>query len=247
MSKFRFRFILTLAFFISFLFQNCKDNSVGKGNDKKEEVQTHADQSNTDKIDVDDIINKYAKQLSNSDIKIVDSITCAQMEINQENYDKGISTYGYYSVKSNLLNGKIAGDLNGDKQTDYIANYSCENCYGGNGSGNYLSNCFFLTSKDNQITVNEEMTNDFKQKLINVVTKKFGNPYFTKPEKEIMINGIEFTAIKNQIAYGTFNINTEACQESPFPCVEGTFEYDANNRTVKMLGEINDEYVDQSN
>ena len=235
MSK--FRFILTLAFFISFLFQSCKDNSVEQGNDKKDEVQTHVNQSNMDKIDVDDIINKYAKQLSNSDIKIVDSITCAQMEINQENYDKGIITYGYYSIKSNLLNGKLAGDLNGDKQTDYIANYSCENCYGGNGSGNYLSNCFFLTSKDNELIVNEEMTNDFKKKLINTIKKDFGYIY-VKPEKEIMVNGIEFTEIRNQIAYGTFKINTDACQGSPFPCAEGTFEYDPNNRTLKMLGKI---------
>lgn len=237
MSK--FRFILTLAFFISLLFQSCKDNSIKQANDKKEEVQTPVDQSNMDKIDVDDIINKYAKQLTNSDIRIVDSITCAQMEINRENYDKGISTYGYYSIKSNLLNGKIAGDLNGDKQTDYIANYSCENCYGGNGSGNYLSNCFFLTSKDNELIVNKEMTNDFKKKLIDAIKKDFGDLYVVKPEKEIMINGIEFTEIKNQIAYGTFNINTEACQGSPFPCVEGTFEYDANNRTLKMSGKIN--------
>jgi hypothetical protein len=236
MSK--FRFILTLAFFISFLFQSCKDNSVEQGNDKKDEVQTHVNQSNMDKIDVDDIINKYAKQLSNSDIKIVDSITCAQMEINQENYDKGISTYGYYSIKSNLLNGKIAGDLNGDKQTDYIANYSCENCYGGNGSGNYLSNCFFLTSKDNELIVNEEMTNDFKKKLINTIKKDFGDIYVVKPEKEMMVNGIEFTEIKNQMAYGMFNINTDACEGSSFPCVKGTFEYDANNKTLKMSGKI---------
>ena len=236
MSK--FRFTLTLAFFISLLFQSCKDNSAEQGKNKKDGDQTQVDQSNMDKIDVDDIINKYAKQLSNSDIKIVDSIMCTQMEINQENYDKGISTYGYYSIKSNLLNGKIAGDLNGDEQTDYIANYSCENCYGGNGSDNYLSNCFFLTSKDNELIVNEEMTNDFKKNLINTIKKDFGDIYEVKPEKERMVNGIEFTEIKNQIAYGTFNINTDACEGSPFPCVKGTFEYDANNKTLKMSGKI---------
>ena len=59
-----------------------------------------------------------------------------------------------------------------------------------------------------------------------------------KPEKERMVNGIEFTEIKNQIAYGTFNINTDACEGSPFPCVKGTFEYDANNKTLKMSGKI---------
>lgn len=233
MSK--FRFALTLAFFITLLFQSCKDDSSKQSNTKNEEV---LNQSKIDDIDVDDIINKYAKQLSNSDIKIVDSIACSQMGINSENYDKGIRTYGYYSIKSNLLKGKIAGDLNGDKQTDYIANYSCENCYGGNASDNYLSNCFFLTSKNNELIVNEEMTNDFKKNLINTIKKDFGDIYEVKPEKEIMVNGIEFTEIKNQIAYGTFNINTNACEGSPFPCVEGKFEYDVKNKRLKMSGNI---------
>jgi hypothetical protein len=237
MSK--FRFTVTLAFFISFLVQSCKDNTVEQGIAQKKEVEVQVGQSNIDKINLDYIIDNYIKQLSNSDIKIVDSITCAQMELNRENYDKGIITYGYYSIKSNLLNGKIAGDLNGDKQTDYIANYSCENCYGGIGSGNYLSNCFFLTSKDNELIVNEEMTNDFKKKLIDTIKKDFGEEYIgVKPEKEKMINGIEFTEIKNQIAYGTFNINTDACEGSPFPCVKGTFEYDTSNKTLKMSGKI---------
>lgn len=204
------------------------------------------DQSNIDKIDVDNIINKYAKQLSNSDIKIVDSITCAQMELNREKYDKRIRTYGYYSIKSNLLNGKITGDLNGDKQTDYIANYSCENCFGGTGSGNYLSNCFFVTSKDNELIVNEEMTNDFKKNLVDTIKKDFGEEYIgVKPEKEMMINGIEFTEIKNQIAYGTFFINTSACQGSTFPCVEEKFEYDANNKTLVLSGKITVEEVEE--
>lgn len=228
---------LTFSILICTIFQNCKDDNGESSKENKDIVNT-TKQVKSDEGIIDDIINRYAKQLSNSDIKIVDSISCAQMEINRENYDRGTATYGYYSIKSNLLKGKIAGDLNGDMRTDYIANYSCENCYGGNGNGNYLSNCFFITSKENELIVNEEMTVDFKQKFIDEIKKDFGNPYFDKAQKEIMINGIEFTKVKNQIAYGTFNINTEACQGSPFPCVDGTFEYDANNRTLKMLAKI---------
>lgn len=229
-------------FFILVLFQNCKNNS-----SKEENSVSVIDNISEKKIDIDSIIDNYAKQLSNSDFRIVDSITCVKLSTNPENYDNGIRAYGYYSVKSNLLQRKVEGDLNNDEQKDYIANYSCENCWNGIGAGNYLSNCFFLTSEKDKIVVNEQMTNDFKQKFIDEINERFGNPYFKKAQKEIMINGIEFTKIENQIAYGKFNINTEACQGSPFPCVEGTFEYDANNRTVKMLGKINDEYVDQSN
>lgn len=228
---------MTFAFSIFVLFQNCKNSSNQHDNKQTDEIIANVEQRKNDEIDVDNIIDIYAKQLSNSGIKIVDSITCGQTENNIKKYEKGIRTYGYYSIKSNSLNGKLAGDLNGDNQTDYIANYSCENCYDGNGSENYLSNCFFLTSKDNQITVNKEMTNDFKQKIINSIKDNFGDPYFNKAEKEIMINGIEFTEIKNQIAYGTFNINTEACEGSPFPCIEGTFEYNSKNKTFKMVGE----------
>ena len=83
------------------------------------------------------------------------------------------------------------------------------------------------------------MTNDFKQKFIDEINENFGNPYFEKAQKEIMINGIEFTEIKNQTAYGNFNIVTTACEGSPIPCVKGTFEYDANHRTLKILGQIN--------
>lgn len=242
----KYKFIVTLAIFISLLSQSCKDNPVIQGNDKKGHVQTDIDQSNIDKIDVDDIINKYAKQLSNSNIRIVDSDTCAQVEINRDMMtDQGINTYEYYSIKTNSSHGKIAGDLNGDNKTDYIANYSCNNCYDGIGTDNYLSNCFFLTSQDGRIIVDEEMTSDFKQKLIDGIKKDFGDSYFSKAEKEIMVNGIEFIEIKNQIAYGTFNINTDACGGSPFPCVKGTFEYDANNKTLKMSGKITVEEVEE--
>lgn len=239
---------LVTMFFILVIFLNCKNNSSEKEIKQENAISLNTNNIAENKIDIDSIIDNYAKQLSNSDIRIVDYDICAQTEINSDMFDQGISTYAYDSIKTNSSHGKIAGDLNNDGQTDYIANYSCDNCWGGIGSGNYLSNCFFLTSRDNQITVNEAMTNDFKQKLIDAIKKDFGEEYSgVKPEKEMMINGIEFTEIKNQIAYGTFNINTDACQGSPFPCVEGTFEYDANNKTVKMLGKINQQYFDQSN
>lgn len=239
---------LVTMFFILVIFLNCKKNSSEKEIKQENAVSLNTNNIAENKIDIDSIIDNYAKQLSNSHIRIVDPNTCAQVEINIDMFDQGISTYEYNSIKTNSSHGKIAGDLNGDNKTDYIANYSCSNCYGGIGSGNYLSNCFFITSKGNELIVNEDMTIDFKKKLIDAIKKDFGEEYSgVKPEKEMMINGIEFTEIKNQIAYGTFNINTDACQGSPFPCVEGTFEYDANNKTVKMLGKINDEYIDQSN
>ena len=52
-------------------------------------------------------------------------------------------------------------------------------------------------------------------------------------EKEIMINGLEFTEIKNQTVYGKFNINTEKCKTA-IPCFEGIFEYDVRNNFLKM-------------
>lgn len=223
---------LVTMLFILVIFLNCKNNSSEKEIKKENAVTLLTNNIVENKIDIDSIIDNYAKQLSNSNIKIIDSISCSQYLKNEQ------GTYGYYSVKSNLNNGKLSGDLNGDGVDDYIANYTCENCYGGNGSDNYLSNCFFLTSKGNQIIVNEAMTNDFKQKIIDEIKKKFGDIYFLKAEKEIIINGIEFTKIKNQVAFGKFNINTDACQGSPFPCVAGTFEYDTRNKTLKMSGKI---------
>lgn len=238
MDKLRFTIILTLSTSILVLFQNCKDKSIEQINAPNQVVLDDVRQIKNKETSIDFIIDRYAKQLNNSEIKIVDSITCGQIDNNIINYEKGILTYGYNSINTNSSNGKLAGDLDGDNQTDYIANYYCENCYGGNGSDNYLSNCFFLTSKNNQVIVNEEMTNDFKQKLIEKIKEDFGDPYFSKAEKERMINGIEFTKIQNQIVYGTFNINTEACQGSPFPCAKGTFEYDVNNKNLKMSGNI---------
>ena len=223
--------LLSLFIIISFI-QNCKDNS-------NKVVANTTETNNILHENVDEVIENYVRKLSNSNIQILDSINCSKIEENIEKYEQGISTYGFYSVKSNLMNGIIFGDLNGDGQNDYIANYYCENCYGGGGSGNYLSNCFFITSKNNSIEVNEEMTFEFKKILIDAIKKDFGEEYDgVKAGKEFMINGILFEEIKNQKAYGTFNINTNVCEGSPFPCVEGSFEYDAKNRKLTLVGQI---------
>lgn len=232
-------FLVALFLFSS---QKCKDDEpiFEDKIDSSKSLKLFDNQNESDYAKIELLINKYVSSLSNSDLKFVDSISCSNLEFNIQKYEEGVKLYGFYSVKSNLLNDIIQGDLNGDDKTDYIVNYFCENCFGGGGAGNYLSNCLFITSKNDSFEVNETMTFDFKKRLINAIKENFGEEYEgVKPEKEYMINGIEFTEIKNQNVIGTFNINTEICDGSPFPCVKGTFEYHTKNKTFVMNGTVN--------
>lgn len=178
------------------------------------------------------IIDKYAKNLDSAKIKILDEEECNQKEKNIKDYVNGIYNYEFKSIKE-YPNGKITGDFNGDNENDYIVQYTYENCWDGIGAGNFLSNSFFLTTKDNKVSIDEELTTDFKQQLISVITKDFGNVYYKKPQKQLMINGIEFKEIKNQKVFGTFNINTEKCSSAQ-PCFQGEFEYNVKNNLLKM-------------
>lgn len=236
----QFKKTISFVILIALSFQSCKNSNATEETNLLAKTENKAiletSNNNLSSEEIDKIIDNYALSLSTEKIKFVDSVDCRKTEQNIENYSDGIYVYEYVGINHNSIKGKISGDYNGDGITDYIANYTCDNCWAGNGAGNYLSNCFFLTGSDSGIKVDETTTINFKQKLIEVITKDFGNTYFKKPEKEIMINGLVFTEIKDQKVYGTFNINTEKCKTAQ-ACFYGTFEYDVKNNLLKMTEE----------
>jgi len=185
--------------------------------------------------DLNKLINDYVLSLNTESIVLVDSIECDQIGRNIDEYDKGKLKYLYSSIEDTSRSVKISGDLNGDAENDFLVDYSCENCWGGSGAGNYLSNCFFITSGKEGYKIDEEMTRNFKRKLIDQLTKDFGNTYFEKPERVRFINGIEFSKIENQTVFGNFRINTQLC-ESTLPCFEGSFEFCPQQGQLKILG-----------
>lgn len=237
MKQFNNKFVLAIIGMT--IFASCQ-NSDTIENTSTDLTKNKVENKEISQVDIDKIIDDYVKSLSTSKTIFVDSIECEKTEQNIKDYEKDILKYQYTSLTHNgSENGKIVGDLNGDNNSDYIANYSCENCWAGIGAGNYLSNCFFITTQNNKLIVDEQMTINFKQKLIEVITRDFGNKYYKIAQKEQMINGLTFTKIENQTAYGTFMINTETCEIAQ-PCFEGTFEYNATKNELKMSGKNTD-------
>lgn len=178
-------------------------------------------------VDIRLKIESYVKNLNNNKIRIVDSKGCNDIEKNSELYENGIYTYEF--TKSDT----VSGDINGDNLNDYVAFYSCYNCWNGNGAQNYLSNFIIITSENNSLKVNEDLSLTFKSILINAIKIKFGNIPYQKAQKEEIINGLKFTEIKNGVIYGTFSITTENCP-SDQACYEGAFDFNFSSKQINF-------------
>ena len=177
---------------------------------------------------IDEISMNYIKGLNSSKIQIISEKECDDYEKNLEFYYKDIYRYSISQTD------KLISDVNHDGINDYVIYYYAENCWQGNGAGNYLSNMFFITSENNKLKVNENLTEDFKMKFISFINENFGSIGLNKANKEQFINGITYTNLSEGVLIGTFEINTENCQ-SAIPCYTGHFEYNLEMKTLSII------------
>jgi hypothetical protein len=181
---------------------------------------------------IDSIADNYIQALSTKTVKFVHQIACDSTEKNV--YDFSENNIYNYLIPSFIDNAqmKIAGDINGDKKTDYIIQYACNNCWGGAGAQNYLSNLFFIVSSNNKWIVDEPLSLRFKTQLIAEI-KKLDRNFEDEPKKYNHINGVYFTDITNAIGVGNFSLNLSKC-ETAQPCYHGTYQYNFKNNTLQM-------------
>ncbi len=92
--------------------------------------------------DINHFIAQYIQTLQSNTIKLVDVNDCNQTVENLKNFHQGVYTYKIDQIK------KIKGFLNSDSINDYCITYTAYNCWEGIGSGNYLSNLFFVLQKN---------------------------------------------------------------------------------------------------
>ena len=208
---------------------SCKKN---ESNEKQTKNDSLSVGENILKVDTDSIIQTYLKVLNKSNTRIVDATECESSN-GLKLYEKEIYTYSINDTK------KLEFDYNSDEITDYLISYTANNCWQGIGAGNYLSNMFFITSENNNTSVNEKLTQDFKNNFLENIHKKYGNSGFILNEKEVFINGIEYLDINDNILSGKYQINTENC-ESAQPCFDGVFSYDLKNNSFSFDNQNNE-------
>jgi hypothetical protein len=190
----------------------------------KEKVADNGSSTGTS-VDVTELLDQYIKTLQTNKIKLVDSATCGKYEQNQEQYFDGILVYNVTQIN------KLQGDINDDNEKDFVVTYFAENCWGGIGVGNYLTNIFFIISEQGNYAIDEKTTMKFKQKFIDETSKMYKENVYKKAEKYEAMNDITFKIIKDGKGYGEFSI----LQCGIIPCLSGKFEYNfkTNELTLK--------------
>ena len=208
---------------------SCKKNESNENQTKNDSLNVR---NSILKVDTDSIIQSYFKILNKSNTRIVDATECESSN-GLKLYEKEIYTFSINDTK------KLEFDYNGDDITDYLISYTADNCWQGIGAGNYLSNMFFITSENNSASVNEKLTQDFKNSFLENIHQKHGNSGFILNEKEVFINGVEYSNINDNILSGKYEINTENC-ESAQPCFEGIFSYNLKNNSFSFENKLTD-------
>jgi len=205
----------------SLAFTSCNNET----KEAQTETTTNKEQPiQVEKKDINEFVDNYIKTLQSDSIKLVDSLTCSKSELNNEQYDKGILLYHVDQIE------KLNGDINADSEEDFVVRYDAENCWNGIGAGNYLTNVFFVISKQGNYEVDETGTMNFKQKFIDAISKEYKENAYKKAEKYEAINDIMFKTIKDGKGNGEFAIQ----QCGATPCVEGKFEYDFKTSALTL-------------
>jgi len=173
--------------------------------------------------DINHFIYQYIKTLQSDTIKLVDEYDCNQTDGNINNFHQGVYTYQIDQIK------KIRGFLNSDSIYDYCITYTAYNCWEGIGTGNYLSNLFFMLQKNDYFEVDKTMTDDFKQSFLNQLNLVYPkNSMRNIFKNEEFVNKVEIQSIQNNIIFGYF----ELLQCGGIPCITGEFQYNINSKTT---------------
>jgi hypothetical protein len=219
MSRNFFSITAFAALVIAFTIASCKN----EGSEGSANATPSANLAST-ATDINAFANEYIKTLQTDSVKIVDSATCANGEMNIGLYEKGIYNYELEEVTT------VKGKINDDADDDFIVSYTAGNCWRGIGAGNYLSNFFIVNAKSGKFEADEAATMKLKQALISAVTKEYKDNAWTKAKKYQMMNQISFVKIADGIASGNMSIT----QCGATPCLEAEFEYNFKSNTVSL-------------
>ncbi len=220
--------ILSLAICLT-LFVSCETAS--KDEDKKNSIETHQNSKevevkNITASDIENLVKEYNAKSDTSKIRFVDSLGC-ESKRNMELYSNDIYVYSILEIKKQKF------DYNGDNLEDYVISYTANNCWQGNGAGNYLSNYIFATSKSNKLEINYELTNLFRGKFQQYVNTNFGKSDYDYSRIAMFINGIEFESSIGETVSGTFAINTPKCNTA-LPCIYGVFDFNTKSGHIEF-------------
>jgi hypothetical protein len=183
----------------------------------------------TIKTPVDNILFDYLKTFNNDKFKVV---SADDYEKNKnkyhDDYDKGILTY-YYAQ-----NSVSEGDLNKDGQKDFIHSYYLENCWGGIGANNIVSDFAFIISDKGGYKVNTELTESFKMQLEKLVNAdKYGKLQVSNNNGVKFISYVEFKNIIGSTTNGDLKLLLEN-RESEQEMLTGNFTFDFSSKTLNI-------------
>ncbi|WP_282631174.1 hypothetical protein [Empedobacter sedimenti] len=142
--------------------------------------------------------------------------------------------YPMHTVSKNIIDF----NYNNDNIKDYVINYMLENCVEGNG---WNSDFIFITSENNELIINEKLTNKLKTAYFNYVSKNFGtDSYVYKKDNFIVTKSLKINMISNQEAYGEFNLLRDG--SSCCPQISGNFIFNLKTFAFSTHNMTKNEY-----
>lgn len=183
--------------------------------------------------DVDKVFAAWEKKLiANQIFDYVSESDCENLDLMMQRYEEG--KYPMHVSEKTL----VEFDYNEDGIKDYVLNYLILNCVQGNG---YTSDFIFMTSKDSQLYINEELTSSLKRKYYDYVTQTYGEDSYVYHDKEFLVTkGLIINKIINNKCYGKFELSQDGA--SCCPKVSGEFLFDLKNDMLEVYNVKNEEY-----
>lgn len=150
---------------------------------------------------------------------------CENLDKMMHLYDRG--RYPMHTASKSI----IAFDYNNDTVKDYLINYYLINCVQGNG---WSTDFIFLTSQNDNLSINETLTNKLKTKIKTYVLQNYGSDIYVRVENNYtVVKSFIINRISNGICYGNFNLMQDG--PSCCPAISGDFEYNINENSFAVF------------
>jgi len=196
----------TLLLILSILsLYSCSGNTQNSINNPQEEANSSDINSNNTDIakkskSFDELFALWEQKLI--DNQIFDYVTesdCENNDMMMELYEK--DKYPMHTASKSF----VEFDYNNDGIKDYVVNYTLMNCVRGNG---WSSDILFMTSKDGQLDIDENLTNILKQKYYDYVSTNYGEDMYVYYDKKfLVVKTLEINRVIDDECLGTFSIS----------------------------------------
>lgn len=164
------------------------------------------------------------KLIANQIFDYVTKTDCENEDLMWQIYEDG--KYPMRASRKSL----VEFNYNKDGIKDYILNYNVSNCVGGTG---WTTDFIFMTSKNGQLYVNEELTNTLKKKHYAYVSKNYGEDSYVYYDKGFLITkSLEVNKVVDNKCFGKFSLS----QDGPNCCpnVLGNFSFDLKSNAFDV-------------